>query len=164
VLRRAVLKLARRHAFARPLVNTGRMSVANDYPTSPWLPQGSRTVQNLTLQDAQGQSQSLMDLLRQGTRFVGLWFAPPPDEAQRACRELAALPVDLYAIGHSEVMPVKQDPEGVLARHLGLDPAACAGTLCLVRPDAYLAATIPACTAAHLQQRLQTALFAHTTP
>ena len=164
VLRRAALKLARRHAFARPLVNTGRMSVANDYPPSPWLPQGSRTVQNLTLQDAAGQSQSLMDLLRQGTRFVGLWFAPPPDEALRACRELAALPVDLYAIGHSEVLPVKQDPEGVLARHLGLDPAACAGTLCLVRPDAYLAATIPACTAAHLQQRLQTALFAHATP
>ena len=140
------------------------MSVANDYPTSPWLPQGSRTVQNLTLQDAQGQSQSLMDLLRQGTRFVGLWFAPPPDEAQHACRELAALPVDLYAIGHSEVLPVKQDPEGVLARHLGMDPAACAGTLCLVRPDAYLAATIPACRAAHLQQALQTALFAHATP
>jgi 3-(3-hydroxy-phenyl)propionate hydroxylase len=164
VLRRAVLKLARRQAFARPLVNTGRMSAANDYPASPWLPQGSRTVQNLTLQDAQGQSQSLMDLLRQGTRFVGLWFSPPPDEAQHACRELAALPIDLYAIGHSEALPVKQDPEGVLARHLGLDPAACAGTLCLVRPDAYLAATIPACRAAHLQQALQTALFAHATP
>lgn len=164
VLRRAVLKLARRHAFARPLVNTGRMSVANDYRASPWLPQGSRTLQNLTLLDAQGQSQSLMDLLRQGTRFVGLWFAPPLGEAQHACRELAALPVDLYAIGHSEVLPVKQDPEGVLARHLGLDPAACAGTLCLVRPDAYLAATIPACRAAHLQQALQTALFAHASP
>ncbi len=164
VLRRAVLKLARRQAFARPLVNTGRMSVANDYPASPWLPQGSRTVQNLTLQDAQGQSQSLMDLLRQGTRFVGLWFSPPPDEAQRACRELAALPVDFYSIGHSAVLPVKQDPEGVLARHLGLDPAACAGTLCLVRPDAYLAATLPACTAESLQQTLQTALFATATP
>lgn len=164
VLRRAVLKLARRHAFARPLVNTGRMSVANDYPASPWLPQGSRTVQNLTLQDAQGQSQSLMDLLRQGTRFVGLWFSPPPDEAQRACRELAALPVDFYAIGHSAVLPVKQDPEGVLARHLGLDPAACAGTLCLVRPDAYLAATLPGCTAESLRQALQTALFATATP
>ena len=164
VLRRAVLKLARRHAFARPLVNTGRMSVANDYPPSPWLPQGSRTVQNLTLQDAQGQSQSLMDLLRQGTRFVGLWFSPPPDEAQRACRELAALPVDLYAIGHSEVLPVMQDPEGVLARHLGLDPAAYAGTLCLLRPDAYLTATIPACTAESLRQALQTALFATATP
>ncbi len=164
VLRRAVLKLARRHAFARPLVNTGRMSVANDYRASPWLPQGSRTLQNLTLLDAQGQSQSLMDLLRQGTRFVGLWFAPPLGEAQRACRELAALPVDLYAIGHSEVLPVKQDPEGVLARHLGLDPAACAGTLCLVRPDAYLADTHPACTAESLRQALQTALFAPATP
>jgi hypothetical protein len=74
------------------------------------------------------------------------------------------LPVDLYAIGHSEVLPVKQDPEGVLARHLGLDPAACAGTLCLVRPDAYLADTHPACTAESLRQALQTALFAPATP
>lgn len=164
VLRRAVLKLAHRHAFARPLVNTGRMSVANDYPASPWLPQGSRTVQNLTLQDAAGQSHGLMDLLRTGTRFVGLWFSPSPDEAQRACRELAAFPLDLLAIGHSDVLPARQDPEGVLARHLGLDPAACAGTLCLIRPDAYLAVTVPACTAAQLQQAMQTALFTAATP
>ncbi len=164
VLRRAVLKLAHRHAFARPLVNTGRMSVANDYPESPWLPQGARTVQNLTLQDAAGQGHGLMDLLRTGTRFVGLWFSPSPDEAQRACRELAAWPLDLLAIGHSEVLPDRKDPEGVLARHLGLDPAACAGTLCLIRPDAYLAFTIPACTAAQLQQAIQTALFAAATP
>ncbi len=163
VLRRAVLKLAHRHAFARPLVNTGRMSVANDYPASPWLPQGSRTVQNLTLQDAAGQSHGLMDLLRTGTRFVGLWFSPSPDEAQRACRELAAFPLDLLAIGHSDVLPARQDPEGVLARHLGLDPAACAGILCLIRPDAYLAVTVPDCTAAQLQQAMQTALFATAT-
>ena len=164
VLRHAVLKLAGRHAFARPLVNTGRMSVANNYPVSPWLPQGSRTVQNLPLHDAQGQVHSLMDLLREGTRFLGLWFSPPPDEAQRACHELADLPLDLYAIGHSEGLASRQDPEGVLARHLGLDPAACAGTLCLIRPDAYLAATIPACTTAPLRQALMCALHAPATP
>ena len=163
VLRHAALKLARRHAFARPLVNTGRMSVANDYPASPWLPQGARSVQNLALLDAQGQSQSLMDLLRQGTRFVGLWFSPPGEEAQRARHELAALPLDLYAVGHSEVLQTIPDNEDVLARHLGLDPSACAGALCLIRPDAYLAATIPVCTAVQLRQALQTVLHASAT-
>lgn len=164
VLRRAVLKLARRHAFARPLVNTGRMSVANDYPPSAWLPQGSRTVQNLTLHDAQGQPRALMDLLRQGTRFVGLWFSPQPDQAQRARRALAAWPIDLYGIGHSDVLPTLQDPQGVLAHHLGLDPGGCTGTVCLIRPDAYLAATIPVCTALQMQQALMVALHAQATP
>ena len=164
VLRSAVLKLARRHAFARPLVNTGRMSVANDYPPSAWLPQGSRTVQNLTLHDAQGQPRALMDLLRQGTRFVGLWFSPQPDQAQRARRALAAWPIDLYAIGHSDVLPTLQDPQGVLAHHLGLDPGGCTGTVCLIRPDAYLAATIPVSTALQMQQALMVALHAQATP
>ncbi len=164
VLRRAVLKLARKHAFARPLVNTGRMSVANDYPPSAWLPQGARTVQNLTLHGPDGQTHRLMDLLRRGTRFVGLWFSPAPEQAQLARRELAAWPLDLYAVGHSEVLPTQHDPEGVLARHLGLDPAHCAGTLCLVRPDAYLAATLPDCSAMQLQQALHAALHARATP
>ncbi len=164
VLRRAVLKLARKHPFARPLVNTGRMSVANDYPPSAWLPQGARTVQNLTLHGPDGQTHRLMDLLRRGTRFVGLWFSPAPEQAQLARRELAAWPLDLYAVGHSEVLPTQHDPEGVLARHLGLDPAHCAGALCLVRPDAYLAATLPDCSAMQLQQALHAALHARATP
>lgn len=164
VLRQAVLKLARRHAFARPLVNTGRMSVANDYPPSAWLPQGARSVQNLTTHDANGQAHRLMDLIRSGTRFVGLWFSPHPEEAQQASHELDGLPLDLYAIGHSDGLASLQDPQDVLARHLGLNPAACAGTLCLIRPDAYLAATIPVCTAMQLRQALMVALHAQATP
>ncbi len=67
-------------------------------------------------------------------------------------------------MGHSEVLPTQHDPEGVLARHLGLDPAHCAGTLCLIRPDAYLAATLPDCSAMQLQQALHAALHARATP
>lgn len=162
-LRRAVLKLARRHAFARPLVNTGRMSVANDYPISPWLPQGARTVQNLVLQDDQDQAHDLMDLLREGTDFVGLWFDPEPDRARDACQALNDWPLRLFAVGASRTLPVLRDPDGQLARHLGLDPLACAGTLCLIRPDAYLAATVTNCSLQKLETAMQTALDPRST-
>jgi len=153
-LRRAVLALARQHPFARALVNTGRMSVANDYPPSACLPQGARSVQNLTRPDGQGRPTPLMHLLRQGSDCLGLWFAPTAlarAEVEQRLRE-TTLPARLVLIGGPEAD--LHDPGGVLARHLGLDPDHCAGTLCLLRPDAYLAATLPACDADALVQAL----------
>lgn len=52
VFRDAVLGLAREHAFARALVNTGRMSVANRYLQSPCIagPGAGVSIQNLVLQ------------------------------------------------------------------------------------------------------------------
>ena len=157
-LRRATLALARHHAFARKLVNTGRMSVANDYPPSRWLPRGARTVQSVALTDAQGQPTALMRLLREGTALLALWFAPEAAPLAETAARLAAqgLPVQLLAVGGSA--PDLHDPEGRLARHLGLDPAACAGTVCLVRPDAYLAATVPAATLDALEAAVRTVL------
>ena len=157
-LRRATLALARHHAFARKLVNTGRMSVANDYPPSRWLPQGARTVQSVALTDAQGQSTALMRLLREGTALLALWFAPEAAPLAETSARLAAqkLPARVLAVGGSA--PDLHDPEGRLARHLGLDPAACAGTVCLVRPDAYLATTVPAATPDALDAAVRTAL------
>lgn len=157
ILRRAALALARKHAFARALVNTGRMSVANDYPPSACLPQGARSVQNLALQDRQGQTTPLMHLLRQGTHCLGLWFAPAAGtraEAEARLRQ-SGLPARLLTIGGPEAD--LHDPDAVLARHLGLAPGASAGTLCLLRPDAYLAATLPACTAEALIEALRVA-------
>ena len=144
-LRRAVLDLARRHEFARPFVNTGRMSVANDYPPSNWLPRGARTVQNLRFETAGGGSTRLMALLRGGAQFVALWFAPSFEQLQQAGALMKenALLVHVLAVGGPEADLL--DVEDRLARHLGLAPQA-AGTLCLVRPDAYLAATLSACT------------------
>ena len=55
-LRRAVIDLARHHAFARTLVNTGRMSVANPYPPAACLPAGATSVQNLRLTHADGRA------------------------------------------------------------------------------------------------------------
>ena len=157
-LRRATLALARRHAFARRLVNTGRMSVANDYPPSRWLPEGARTVQNLALADGRGEAVTVMQLLREGTQLLALWFAPDPALLSDARARLArqAWPVRVLAVGG--LAPDLPDPGARLARHLRLDPAGHAGTLCLVRPDAYLAATLPLASPVALEGAIATAL------
>ena len=67
-MRRAVVALARNHAFARKLANTGRMAQANEYPPSPWAPDGARSLQNVAL-----GSTTVMGMLAGATRFLGLW-------------------------------------------------------------------------------------------
>ncbi len=134
LVRRAVLGLAREHAFARGLVNAGRMSVANDYAANPWLPQGGRTVQNLALREAGGAGTSLMQLLRGGTRWLGLCFESAAGEVAAAAQRLRGLPIELLAVGGPHA--ALHDERGVLAQHLGVQ----AGGVALVRPDAYLAA------------------------
>jgi len=134
-LRRAVVALASRHAFARALVNTGRMSVANDYPAAPHLPEGGRSVQNLPLRHLDGTPTTLMELLADGTRCLGLWFAPTRAQAEAAADVAASLPLRLVAVGGDSDLATLQ-PDEALARHLG-NPTP--GSLCLVRPDAYRA-------------------------
>jgi 3-(3-hydroxy-phenyl)propionate hydroxylase len=123
-LRQAVIELARRHEFARSLVNTGRMSVPNAYPPSRWLPQGGRSAQNVAFNGT-----SVMRLLGEGTRFLGLLFGEPSPDLLARLRDLkTACPVELRTAA----------AEGPLATHLG----ARAGSFVLLRPDAYVAATL----------------------
>jgi 3-(3-hydroxy-phenyl)propionate hydroxylase len=138
-LRDALVSLARRHTFARPLVNTGRMSVANDYPTSRWLPDGGRSLQNIAFDGT-----SVSTLLRDGTRFVGLWCAPAPGVVEAAQALNARWPLALRVI----------DADSALAEHLG----ARAGSCVLIRPDAYRAATIADATAPRIEAALRRAL------
>jgi 3-(3-hydroxy-phenyl)propionate hydroxylase len=123
-LRQAVCTLAKRHEFARRLANTGRMAQANAYPPSPWVREGSRSVQNVAFDGT-----NLMRCLGGETRFLGL--AVGADALTLATLdELAALfPIDFRRI----------EPAGPLAAHLG----AAAGAVVIVRPDAYVAATLP---------------------
>jgi 3-(3-hydroxy-phenyl)propionate hydroxylase len=138
-LRRAVVELAARHPFARALVNTGRMSVANDYPAAPHLPEGARTVQNLALLMQDGTATSVMELLRRnGTRWLGLWFAPTRAQATELRDLESNLPLQLLAVGGDSGLPTLQ-PTELMARHLGHPPS---GSLVLVRPDAYRAACL----------------------
>lgn len=153
-MRRAVVALARRHAFARALVNTGRMSVANDYPVTPQLPHGSRTVQNVPLRAAGGAPTTLMQLLGTGTHCLALWRAPTAAAAEAMQSALAALPVHLVALGGQSGLP-RFDVDDAALAHLGLDVP---GSLLLVRPDAYRAALLPAPTPDTLAAAVRTAL------
>jgi 3-(3-hydroxy-phenyl)propionate hydroxylase len=153
-LRRAVIALATRYPFARGLVNTGRMSVANDYPAGPQLPQGGRSMQNLPLRWADGTPSTLMRLLAEGTRFLALWSAPSRAQAAAAAEAAAALPLQLVAVGGDSGLPTLR-ADGALSQHLGL---AAPGALCLLRPDAYRAALLPEATPATLVAALHAAL------
>lgn len=163
-MRRAVVALASRHAFARGLVNTGRMAVANTYPAAPHLPAGGRSVPNLPLREAgeapAQQARTLMQWLGRGTHFVGVWREPSRAAASEALERLSHRPLRLLAVVGSDnqdagdALPTlaADDP---LLRHLGLDEP---GSFCLVRPDAYCAALLTHATPASIEDALMRAL------
>ncbi|HEV7576277.1 MAG TPA: FAD-dependent oxidoreductase [Caldimonas sp.] len=139
-LRRAVVALARTHEFARRLANTGRMAQANAYPPSPWAPDGARSLQNVAVDGT-----TVMGLLGDGTRFLGLWLGMSRDAAAALEAELGARwPLAVHAL----------DAASALARHLD----AASGSFVLVRPDAYVAARIEAVTPAAIASALDRAL------
>ena len=162
-LRRAVVDLARRHEFARRLANTGRMAQANDYPPSPWAPAGARSLQNVAVDGT-----SVVRLLADGTRFLGLWVGASRSEAAALGDDLGArLPIAVHAL----------DPAGALARHLGAHAGAGTvtgtgagtgpagtGSFILVRPDAYVAARIDSPTPATIEAALRRALSLEAAP
>jgi 3-(3-hydroxy-phenyl)propionate hydroxylase len=153
-MRRAVLALASRYPFARALVNTGRMSVANDYPAGRHLLKGGRSVQNLPLRWRDGPPCTLMQLLAEGTRCLGLWFAPSREQVRAAADTVASLPLQLVAIGGDSGLPTLE-PDDTLAMQLG-DPAP--GSFCLLRPDAYRATLLQDPTPAAIAAAVHTAL------
>ena len=65
VLRSVTISLDKRYAFARQLVNTGRMSVPNEYNrSSACTPEGGRALQNVALRWADGTLGHVADLLQ----------------------------------------------------------------------------------------------------
>ena len=139
-LRRAVVALARTHEFARRLANTGRMAQANAYPPSPWAPDGARSLQNVALDGT-----TVMRLLGDGTRFLGLWLGASREQAAALNDELALRwPLAVHAVAAA----------GALARHLGAAP----GSFVLVRPDAYVAARLASAAPAAIETALRHAL------
>lgn len=153
-MRRAVVALAERHAFARGLVNTGRMSAANDYPVSEQLPQGSGSVQNLALQRAGESPMHLMQLFAGKTQCIVLWLEPSAAQAEAAQTALAGLPVLLVALGGNSVLPTYEAGERERT-HLGLTAP---GQLLLVRPDAYRALLLTDPAPDQFAQAVRTAL------
>lgn len=121
-LRDAVLELARDHPFARPLVNSGRLSTAISYPDSPLNtpdgePWSSGAAPGSPAPDAQAGETWLLDRLGPGFSLLvdGPVDAPPGVEV-----------VDLTAFAGSQV----------LRERYGLED----GGAYLIRPDQYVAA------------------------
>ena len=137
-LRRAVLGLARRHAFARALVDTGRLCTPHDYAGLPTIGPGAKAGQalpNLSL-----GRRCLVDWLREGAEPVAFVFAP--EAPALAALADAGVPLRVARRGREF-----DDPEGQLAEHC----ATPAGGVALVRPDGHLAASWPVPDAAALR-------------
>ncbi len=134
-LRRAVLQLARRHAFGRLLLDAGRMCAPHHYRGLPGFgadPEAGRAVPNIPLGAADGAAASLLDVLRAaGSDLVAFVLGPVPLDLAAAV-ETAGLPLRLQACTDSTARPLLQRLTG-----------APAGGVALIRPDSHLAAALP---------------------
>ena len=142
LFRSASIGLAKHHAFARSLINTGRMAEANRYDVSDvCLPEGGVMVQNAPLQFADRSSGSLADLLQwaQG-RLLLLVFGELSRKEIAKLQSIGAL-ASVYAVQvvskkNADVLEHVIDSNKTLRRACQSDKAQWA----LIRPDAYLAA------------------------
>jgi len=148
LFRDAVLDLAERYPFARPLVNSGRLSVPCTYDGSPLngpdaLPGGpARTRPGAPCPDAPLAEGHL--LRRLGGRFTLLTIdAEAPDRVEADGIEATRL-----------ALSAADDPEGYLSeRYLG----DAAGAVYLIRPDQHVAARFERFDAAALRRALRIA-------
>ena len=148
LFRNAAISLAKQYPFARSLINTGRMAVANTYTRSSVCGEaGGTSVQNAAVWlDAGGKnSGTLNDLLNwcEG-RFLLLVFGRIPARDVPRLRELAQrLPVRVVqvlgpdALGLTQPVAVEHvyDLKGLLRQATQAQSLQWA----VVRPDAYLA-------------------------
>ena len=161
LLRDAAIHLARRYPFARSIINTGRLSTAYSYKTSPLTSDGGHNVQNAPITLPDGTPGVLADLRRGAAAFLGLWIgAGKADHAEviRFANASAAL------VRHLQVNAVKKSAqlglsriaieEGRLARLFGAQD----GDFILIRPDGHLAAHIAGASVAKARAALRKAL------
>ncbi len=142
-IRRAIADLARHHAFARTVANTGRMAQANAYPPCACAPDGAKSLQNVPVDGT-----TLMAWLGDGDGFLGLLIGGDADAAA-ACEALATrFPVRFRSI----------DPKSPLALHAEAVCGAVAGSVVLVRPDAYVARVVASADPVAVEAALHTAL------
>ncbi|MBL0917931.1 MAG: FAD-dependent monooxygenase [Hydrogenophaga sp.] len=151
VYRSAAIALAKRHPFARALVNTGRMAVANPYTRSRAClyragSAAGQSVQNVGFRWANGREGRFNQLLDWAAGdLLLLAFGPLPAPALKRLAGLAASSplrvVQVLGTGEAaQAVEHVRDPQGSLR-------GACqvqAGEWALVRPDGYLAASGPA--------------------
>jgi 3-(3-hydroxy-phenyl)propionate hydroxylase len=142
--RDAALGLARQHLFARQLVNTGRMAIANPYSRSSACERtGGLPVQNVSFAWPDGSRGTMNDLLQWADgKLLVLLFG---DASRGGLERLQALadtaPVRcvqvLGAEGRAIALEHVRDPAGHLQGACHVFGHAWA----LIRPDSYVAAT-----------------------
>ena len=144
--RKATISLAKQHPFARSLVNTGRMAVANAYQSSRICgDKGGTSVQNVRFKWRQGKPGCLNDLVKWADgRLLILVFGPQPKAALKRLQELSAsgLPVRcVQVLAKGEAAQAREhllDAQNHLRNACGTVPP---GGWALIRPDGYLADT-----------------------
>ena len=149
LFRTAAISLAKRHGFARQLVNTGRMSVPNVYTRSAICStQSACASQNVAFCWADGSAGDLYDLLHwAGARMLLLVFGQTPATDLKRLNRLGLLAGSRRdAIRCVQVLTAGERASA--AEHL-LDSAGRLRHACLtpgmswamLRPDSYIAAT-----------------------
>lgn len=151
LFRSAALSLAREYGFARQLINTGRMAIANPYTQSSACSYNEHggvigpglSVQNVSFNWADGSEGVVNDLLQwaDGRLLVLVFGALSAAAAQRLRALGLGWPVCsvqvLGAEGSAQAREFVRDPKGHLQGACHVFGHAWA----LVRPDAYLAAS-----------------------
>ncbi len=142
--RNAAISLARQHPFARSLINTGRMAVANSYTRSGICERsGGLSVQNVVFRWADGSKGVVNDLIEWADgRLLVLVFGDMSHAAARRLRDIS----EVAGVRAVQVVGTQTWPQ---AREFVLDPHGHLQGAChvfghawaLVRPDAYIAAT-----------------------
>jgi 3-(3-hydroxy-phenyl)propionate hydroxylase len=144
LFRTAALGLARKYAFARQLVNTGRMSTPNTYTRSGVCEAtGGRATQNVAFIWSDGSRGELIELMQwAGARLLLLVFG---DLTRAAAERLRALTVEsdlrcVQVITPGSIATAREhviDSKG----HLQATCHVFGHAWALLRPDGYLAAT-----------------------
>lgn len=148
LFRQAAIGLAKQYPFARSLINTGRMAVANPYSQSSactYAPGSAagQSVQNVPFAWADGTAGQVNDLLNwaQGDLLVLVFGDLAPAALQRLRRLCLDAPVRSVQVLGTDVpdqaLEHVRDPKGHLQGACHVFGHAWA----LVRPDGYLAAT-----------------------
>lgn len=146
--RNAAISLARQHLFARALVNTGRMAVANTYTQSHICDAtGGQSVPNAAFCWADGSQGTVNDLLlwAEGDLLVLVFGQLSAGAVQRLKQLALHAPVrSVQVLGQGERPQAREHVRDLNARGIGHLQGAChvfGHAWALVRPDAYLAAT-----------------------
>ena len=142
--RNATISLAKQYPFARSLVNTGRMAVANTYRGSRICgDNGGVSVQNVKIQWRPGKTGVLNDLLQWADgRLLLLVFGEQNKASLKRLQELSlsGLPVRCVQVltqgDHAQAREHVWDKQGRLQSACAAVPA---GGWALIRPDGYLA-------------------------